>query len=50
LAPRVCASVLVALSAIGATTARPASTTAAMIPVTTPCRRVAGVTASVTVL
>ena len=49
-APRVCTSVRVALSAVGATKARLASTTAAMIPVTTPCRRVADVTASVTVL
>jgi hypothetical protein len=49
-APRVCTSVRVALSAVGATKPRLASTTAAMIPVTTPCRRVADVTASVTVL
>ena len=41
---RVGASFGVALSAMGATTARPVRTTAAMIPVATPCRRVADVT------
>jgi hypothetical protein len=45
IALRVGASFGVALSALGATTARPVRTTAAMIPVTTPCRRVADVTA-----
>jgi hypothetical protein len=47
---RVCASFGVALSAMGATTARPVRTTAAMIPITNPSRRVADVTAMGTVL
>jgi hypothetical protein len=50
IAPRACAPCDIALSARGATTARPVRTTAAMIPVTTPCRRVADVTALGTVL
>jgi hypothetical protein len=45
ISPRVCAPSGAALSAMGATTARPVRATAAMIPVTTPCCRVADVTA-----
>jgi hypothetical protein len=45
-----CASFGVALSAMGATMPRPVRMTAAMIPVTTPCRRVTDVTALGTVL
>jgi hypothetical protein len=50
IAPRVCAPLGVALSAMGATTTRPVRTTAAMMPVTTRCRRVADVTTLGTVL
>ena len=50
-APRVCPSCGVALSAMGAWRApRPARTTAAMIPVVTRCRRVAEVMVPVTIL
>jgi hypothetical protein len=50
IAPAVCASSGVALSAMGATTTRPVRTTAAMIPVMTACRRLAEVTALGTIL
>jgi hypothetical protein len=50
IAPGVCAPFGVALSAKGATMARPVSTTAAIIPVRTPCCREADVTALGTVL
>jgi hypothetical protein len=49
-APRVCPPEDVALSAMGAPTARPARTTATMIPVTRIFRRLADVTAPATAL
>jgi hypothetical protein len=50
IAPRVCSSDGVALSALGVTTPRPTRTIAAMNPVATRCRLVADLTAPVTIL